>query len=195
MPIHTAVDSVGVYPTNQALPKFSLVPVLPAAGRLMLALVPVPPEITPRSTSVTLSAMTSAITRLGSRLVLSSSTLPLESSIFTIGVATFWRPRAAKTLKAAAMSSGATSGEPSVMLLWNCWPVTASVPSGFTLVMPRRWASSAMGFTPTLPMTWANTVFTECTVADRSVMAPPPSPSTLWTVQEEPAVATQCGYV
>ena len=40
-PYQTAVDRVGVYPTNQALPKLSVVPVLPAAGRPMLAPVPV----------------------------------------------------------------------------------------------------------------------------------------------------------
>src|SRR2546430_2615598 len=74
-------------------------------------------------------------------------------------------------------------------------PVTASVPSGFTRVIPGRWASSAVGFTPTLPISCANTVFTEWTVADRSVIAPPPSPSTLCTVQDEPGVGRQWGYV
>src|SRR4051794_7398391 len=161
----------------------------------MLAPVPVPLEMTPRNTSVTLSAMTSCMTRLGSRLVLSSSTAPVESSIFTIGVAGFWSPRAANTEYAAAMSTGATSGEPNVRLLWNCWPVTASVASAFTRVIPSRWASSAVGFTPTLPMSCAKTVLTEWTVADLRVIAPPPSPSTLCTVHDDPGVGLQCGYV
>ena len=41
-PTHTAVEYLGVYPTNQASPKSLVVPVLPAAGTPMLAATPVP---------------------------------------------------------------------------------------------------------------------------------------------------------
>ena len=96
----------------------SALPVLPAepSGRPMSAPLPVPLVMTPLRTSLTLSAMFSARTRLGARLVLSSRTWPWASVTFTTGVAANWFPRAARTLKAAAMSRGDTSAAPRVRL-------------------------------------------------------------------------------
>src|SRR3954449_7682333 len=52
-PTQTAATSSGVYPTNQASVLFSALPVLPATGRPMRALIPVPRCTTCCSTPVT----------------------------------------------------------------------------------------------------------------------------------------------
>ena len=100
-PIQMAVDSAGVYPTNQASLHSWAVPVLPAAGRPMSAARPVPLVMTPRRTAVTLSETISLSTRDSCGLVWSSSTCP----------------RLANTEYADAMSSGETSWAPSPMLM------------------------------------------------------------------------------
>src|SRR5664279_2603677 len=63
-PTHTAVTSCGVYPTNQASAQLSLVPVLPAAGRPIRALMPVPRVTTCCRTPLIVRAVVSESTRL-----------------------------------------------------------------------------------------------------------------------------------
>src|SRR5437016_1212265 len=66
-PTHTDDASCGVKPLNQAAPKDSVVPVLPAAGRPMDAEAPVRewsgPSMTPRRMLVTVSADDRDMTR------------------------------------------------------------------------------------------------------------------------------------
>ena len=112
-----AVDSAGVYPTNQASLHSWAVPVLPAAGRPMSAARPVPLLITPRNTAVTLSETISLSTRDSWGAVWSSSTWPRASVTFSTGVGSTRSPRLAKTEYAEAMSRGDTSWAPSPILM------------------------------------------------------------------------------
>ena len=70
---------------NQASLESSVVPVLPAAGRPMAALPPVPPFITDSSILVMMAASFSSITRF-SWIEFSSTTWPLRSTILRIAV-------------------------------------------------------------------------------------------------------------
>ena len=83
-------DSVGVMPQNQASAWFSVVPVLPPAGRPMLAPTPVPSWTFSSRILVTSAATQSAITRrrCGLPQPASVSTLPFASltSLIAVGL-------------------------------------------------------------------------------------------------------------
>src|SRR5437764_6514323 len=106
-PTQTAVDIRGVYPTNHASAKLSVVPVLPAAGQPMFADVPVPAWMFFSSTLVTVYATPSEKTRL--RLGLPrSSDLPSGKTTFLIASGSLRTPPAASVAYADAISSGDT---------------------------------------------------------------------------------------
>ncbi len=63
-PSHTAEERFGVYPTNQAFLRASVVPVLPALSRSERpARAPVPESVTPESRVLTASAVRSSMAR------------------------------------------------------------------------------------------------------------------------------------
>ena len=69
------------------------------------------------------------------------------------------------------MSRGETSAAPRVRLAPYGSPL-GWLPSGDTMVMPSRWAISAVSLIPTSPTSWAKTVLTEFSVASRRLMLP-----------------------
>lgn len=82
LPIHTAVASWGVNPTNQASPLSSDVPVLPAVGcSANRALPPVPPVTTPWSTAVAWAATSGVNTCSPGGLPRSYTTVPSGPSM------------------------------------------------------------------------------------------------------------------
>src|SRR3954467_2668748 len=103
----TAVDICGVYPTNQASAKLSVVPVLPAAGQPMFAAVPVPAWTFFSRIFVTVYATPSGITRLRFGLPRSAD-LPSGNTTLRIAFGSLRMPPAASVAYAEAISSGET---------------------------------------------------------------------------------------
>ena len=150
----------------------------------MLAPVPVPLVMTVRSTAVTLSAMTSLTACFAWRLRLSSSTLPLPSTTFTIGVGAC-RNAAVGEHRVGPGHVERRDVDRAQRVLQSRRHRESAARTNAD-VMPRFFAISAMFFTPTSLAICAYTVLIEWVVADVIVADPPPSPSAFLIVQSAP---------
>ncbi len=160
-------------PRKFASVRSSVVPVFPATGRLPTsrAAVPVPPVTTPRSMSVSHAAVSAEIARSPlTSFDASKITSPFGATIFETNTGGWWMPPLAMVEVTVAISSGVDSTAPSV-----------SVRTGLSVscVMPSECAVSITLGKPTASSVRANAQFTECAVAERRVMVPPP-PSAFW---------------
>ena len=175
LPNHTAVASccpepAGLAPMNQASARLSVVPVLPKIScPATLALPPVPPVTTPRSTLASQSATSLVSTSSPGSEPLSMSTLPSGPTTFCTTKGLWCTPPLAMVAMTVAISIGVASTVPIDRVRnWSFWV-------GRVCWMPIWWARVMSLPWPTLVERRTNAQFTEPAVAAHRLSMPPSS--------------------
>ena len=164
-PIHTDVTNCGVPPMNQASALSSVLPVLPKAGRSMLAFVPVPRAMTPFMTSTNVRAVSGLIAGVPDG-AFSRITVPSGASTRVTKIGGWYTPSAAIVATTLAISSGDASAAPSV----------TDGTTGISRCTPIACARSTTLWGPSPRVSRAYAQLIDSSVAARSVIWPPPWP-------------------